>query len=103
MLRKLKEIRRAGSQITAILENRGGREPPKMGHMGKGTPATHIQTASSALTREVSMTLVAPIVDEIAKLLADQKLVPFFGAGISRQLLGVGTAELAADMRRGLG
>src|SRR5579859_3928321 len=38
------------------------------------------------------------IVGEMADLLARHKLVPFFGAGISRQHLGVAAAELARDM-----
>lgn len=37
---------------------------------------------------------------EMARLLADQKLVPFFGAGISRPHLGFAAAELAAEMAR---
>jgi hypothetical protein len=43
-----------------------------------------------------------PILDEMADLLADHKLVPFFGAGISRQHLGVAAADLAHEMARRL-
>ena len=39
-----------------------------------------------------------PILDEIADLLARHKLVPFFGAGMSRQQLGFAAAELAQDI-----
>ncbi|MFG7103568.1 SIR2 family protein [Burkholderia pseudomallei] len=38
------------------------------------------------------------IIGEMADLLARHKLVPFFGAGISRQHLGVAAAELAREM-----
>ena len=38
------------------------------------------------------------LVEEMADLLAKHKLVPFFGAGISRQHLGVDAAELAHEM-----
>jgi SIR2-like domain len=44
-----------------------------------------------------------PIVGEIAELLASHKLVPFFGAGISRDHLGVAAAELAHQMAADLG
>lgn len=40
----------------------------------------------------------ADVLDELAELLAKHKLVPFFGAGISRQQLGVAGAELAREM-----
>lgn len=43
------------------------------------------------------------IVEEMAGLLAQHKLVPFFGAGISRQHLGVAAVELAADMAEEVG
>ncbi len=43
------------------------------------------------------------VIREMAELLARQKLVPFFGAGISRQHLGVAAAELAAEMAQALG
>jgi hypothetical protein len=43
-----------------------------------------------------------PILEEMADLLADHKLVPFFGAGISRQHLGVAAAELAHEMAKRL-
>jgi hypothetical protein len=43
------------------------------------------------------------IIHEMADLLARQKLVPFFGAGVSRQHLGVAAAELAIEMARRLG
>lgn len=39
-----------------------------------------------------------PIIGEMADLLAKHKLVPFFGAGISRQHLGFAAAELAHAM-----
>src|ERR1700693_4861159 len=38
------------------------------------------------------------ILDELAELLANHKLVPFFGAGISRQQLGFAAAELAKEI-----
>jgi len=38
------------------------------------------------------------IIEEMADLLAQHKLVPFFGAGISSQHLGLAAAELARDM-----
>ncbi|MCQ0034407.1 SIR2 family protein [Burkholderia glumae] len=44
-----------------------------------------------------------PIVEEMADLLAKHKLVPFVGAGISRQHLGVAAAELAAEMAQATG
>jgi len=43
------------------------------------------------------------LIEEIAKLLAQQKLVPFFGAGLSRQHLGVAAVELAHEMARQIG
>ena len=43
------------------------------------------------------------VIDEIANLLADQKLVPFFGAGLSREILGLGTSELADELAHQLG
>lgn len=43
------------------------------------------------------------IVEEVADLLAQHKLVPFFGAGISRQHLGVAAAELAQEMAERIG
>lgn len=43
------------------------------------------------------------VIDEMADLLARQKLVPFFGAGISRQHLGLAAAELALEMAQRLG
>ena len=41
---------------------------------------------------------VNPVINEIAALLSQQKLVPFFGAGISRAHLGFAAAELAQEM-----
>lgn len=43
------------------------------------------------------------IVREMAELLAQHKLVPFFGAGVSRQHLGVAAAELAREMAEEIG
>jgi len=43
------------------------------------------------------------IVEEMADLLAKHKLVPFFGAGISRQHLGFAAAELAHEMANEIG
>jgi thiamine pyrophosphate-dependent acetolactate synthase large subunit-like protein len=40
----------------------------------------------------------AAILDEMAQLLAEQKLVPFFGAGISRAHSGIDAAELAHEI-----
>jgi hypothetical protein len=37
-------------------------------------------------------------IGEMADLLSKHKLLPFFGAGISRQHLGVAAAELAREM-----
>lgn len=45
----------------------------------------------------------ATIITEMAKLLAEEKLVPFFGAGISRQHLGFAAAELAHELAAELG
>src|ERR1700739_268895 len=41
-----------------------------------------------------------PILDEISKLLSQQKLVPFFGAGASRQHLGFDGAGLAHEIAK---
>jgi SIR2-like domain len=46
---------------------------------------------------------VDPIIEEMAELLSKQKLVPFFGAGLSRAHLGLAAAELARDMATELG
>jgi hypothetical protein len=46
---------------------------------------------------------VDPVIDEMAALLAQQKLVPFFGAGFSRAHLGLAAAELAQEMADRLG
>jgi hypothetical protein len=46
---------------------------------------------------------VVSVLDEMANLLAQHKLVPFFGAGISRQHLGLAAAELAAEMAQQIG
>lgn len=43
------------------------------------------------------------ILDEISELLSQQKLVPFFGAGLSRQHLGFAAAELAWELADLLG
>ncbi|CAB3768585.1 SIR2 family NAD-dependent protein deacylase [Paraburkholderia solisilvae] len=43
------------------------------------------------------------LIDEMADLLARHKLVPFFGAGLSRQHLGVAAAELAGEMAAEIG
>lgn len=43
------------------------------------------------------------VIGEMAELLARHKLVPFFGAGISRQHLGLAAAELARDMAAEIG
>ncbi|BEG76414.1 MULTISPECIES: SIR2 family NAD-dependent protein deacylase [Alcaligenaceae] len=43
------------------------------------------------------------VIAEMAELLAQYKLVPFFGAGISRQHLGLAAAELARDMAAEIG
>lgn len=43
------------------------------------------------------------LISEMAALLAQHKLVPFFGAGISRQHLGLAAAELARDMAAEIG
>ena len=42
------------------------------------------------------------LIDEIAGLLGSHKLVPFFGAGVSRQQLGFAAAELAQEMAAAL-
>jgi hypothetical protein len=42
-------------------------------------------------------------VEEMADLLSKHKLVPFFGAGISRQHLGLAAAELAREMAEEIG
>jgi hypothetical protein len=44
-----------------------------------------------------------PIIAEMAGLLAEQKLIPFFGAGISRPHLGVAAAELAHELATEVG
>jgi hypothetical protein len=44
-----------------------------------------------------------PIIAEMARLLAEQKLVPFFGAGISRPHLGIAAAELAHELATEVG
>ena len=46
---------------------------------------------------------VDPVIEEMAELLSKQKLVPFFGAGLSRTHLGLVAAELARDMAVELG
>lgn len=46
---------------------------------------------------------VDPVIEEMAELLSKQKLVPFFGAGLSRTHLGLAAAELARDMAVELG
>jgi hypothetical protein len=43
------------------------------------------------------------VVGEMADLLSKHKLVPFFGAGISRQHLGLAAAELAREMAEEIG
>lgn len=43
------------------------------------------------------------VITEMADLLCKQKLVPFFGAGISRQHLGVAAAGLAHEMAQEIG
>lgn len=50
------------------------------------------------LTANSDQTASTAILSEIVELLASHKLVPFFGAGISRQHLGVAAAELAHAM-----
>jgi hypothetical protein len=42
-------------------------------------------------------------IEEMAGLLAQHKLVPFFGAGISRPHLGFDASELAKEMAREIG
>jgi SIR2-like domain len=42
-------------------------------------------------------------IEEMARLLAQHKLVPFFGAGISRPHLGFDAGELAREMAREIG
>jgi hypothetical protein len=44
-----------------------------------------------------------PIIVEMAGLLAEQKLVPFFGAGISRPHLGIAAVELAHELATEVG
>jgi hypothetical protein len=44
-----------------------------------------------------------PIILEMAELLAQQKLIPFFGAGISRPHLGLAAEELARAMAEKIG
>jgi len=43
------------------------------------------------------------VIGEMADLLAKHKLVPFFGAGLSRQHLGVAAAELAGELAAAVG
>jgi hypothetical protein len=43
------------------------------------------------------------VIDQMALLLSQQKLVPFFGAGLSRGHLGFAAAELAHEMARRVG
>lgn len=43
---------------------------------------------------------VDPVIDAMAVLLSQQKLIPFFGAGLSRAHLRVAAAELAQEMAR---
>lgn len=47
--------------------------------------------------------MTATVITEMATLLAQQKLIPFFGAGISRPHLGLAAAELARDMAQEIG
>lgn len=49
-------------------------------------------------TAATSKPIVDPMLDEMAVLLSQHKLVPFFGAGLSRAHLGVAAAELAQEM-----
>jgi hypothetical protein len=46
---------------------------------------------------------VDPVIAEMAALLAQKKLIPFFGAGVSRPHLGLAAAELARDMAKEIG
>jgi SIR2-like domain len=46
---------------------------------------------------------VDPVIDQMALLLSQQKLVPFFGAGLSRAHLGLAAAELAHEMAQRVG
>ena len=52
----------------------------------------------SALTDNHTQIDPFALIGEMADLLAQHKLVPFFGAGLSRQHLGVAAAELASEM-----
>jgi len=57
----------------------------------------------SALTDNHSEIDPFALIGEMADLLAQHKLVPFFGAGLSRQHLGVAAAELASEMATDIG
>ncbi len=65
-------------------EEAASETPARSGYLPSGDPS--IREAENA------------ILDEIADLLAKHKLVPFFGAGISRQHLGFAAAELAREI-----
>jgi hypothetical protein len=54
-------------------------------------------------TAAAESNIIDPVIDEMAALLAQQKLVPFFGAGISRSHLGLAAPELAKEMADRLG
>jgi hypothetical protein len=47
--------------------------------------------------------IIDPVIDQMALLLSQQKLVPFFGAGLSRAHLGFAAAELAHEMAQRVG
>lgn len=51
----------------------------------------------------VSAEKVDAVIAEVAKLLSQQKLIPFFGAGISRPHLGFAAEELARQMATEIG
>jgi hypothetical protein len=46
---------------------------------------------------------IDPVIEQMAVLLSQQKLVPFFGAGLSRPHLGFAAAELAHEMAKRVG
>lgn len=50
-----------------------------------------------------SLAMIDPVIDQVALLLSQQKLVPFFGAGLSRGHLGFAAAELAHEMAQRMG
>lgn len=66
--------------------------------MMPGTDSTYLMEQENTLVDNHSDSDPLAVVGEMADLLARHKLVPFFGAGISRQHLGVAAAELARDM-----